>query len=197
MTLVREHDDEEIRQRTVADVSDAAPAPPMDQYEDDEVGRQRVLSNAQVLAFIAGFWGRRRWMVAGTIVTSLTAIGFETWTPRATQNLINIAATGPLRADVIWPAWGILVGVYLAASLIRNIGFRFFWNPMAARNMEEMTNEGFRRVQSYSADWHGDTFAGATVRRLSRAMWGYDVVSDAVIMWVGRRWSSCSRCRCR
>ena len=54
-----------------------------------------------------------------------------------------------------------------------------FWNPLAAHNMEEMTNEAFRRVQSFSADWHGDTFAGATVRRMSRAMWGYDVVSDA------------------
>ncbi|HEY2707028.1 MAG TPA: ABC transporter ATP-binding protein, partial [Caulobacteraceae bacterium] len=157
----------------------------MDQYDDDEIGRERVLSNVQVLGFIAGFWARRRWMVGGTIATSLTAIGFETWTPRATQNLINIAASGPIRADVIWPAWAVLVGVYLAASLVRNLGFRFFWNPMAAHNMEEMTNEGFRRVQSFSSNWHGDTFAGATVRRLSRAMWGYDVVSDSVIMWVG------------
>ena len=185
MTLVRENDDEEIRLRTIADVSDAAPAPPMDQYDDDEIGRERVLSNTQVLGFIAGFWARRRWMVAGTIATSLTAIGFETWTPRATQNLINIAATGPIRPELIWPAWAVLVGVYLGAALVRNLGFRFFWNPMAAHNMEEMTNEGFRRVQSFSSDWHGDTFAGATVRRLSRAMWGYDVVSDSVIMWVG------------
>ena len=40
-------------------------------------------------------------------------------------------------------------------------------------------------MQSFSADWHADTFAGATVRRISRAMWGYDVVSDAVIAWIG------------
>ena len=66
----------------------------MEQYEDDEASRARVLGNGQVLAFIAGFWGRRRWMVAGTVVTSLAAIGFETWTPRATQNLINITSGG-------------------------------------------------------------------------------------------------------
>ena len=51
--------------------------------------------------------------------------------------------------------------------------------------MAEMTNEAFQRVQSFSADWHANTFAGATVRRISRAMWGYDVVSDAVIAWIG------------
>ena len=185
MTLMRENDHEEICPRTIADVCDAAPPPPMDHYEDDEENRERVLSNRQVLAFIAGDWMRRPWMVAGTIATALIAIGLETWTPRATQNLVNIAAAGPIRPDLIWPAWAVLVAVFLGSTLVRSLGFRWFWNPMAARNMEEMTNEGFRRVQSFSSDWHGDTFAGATVRRLSRAMWGYDVVSDAVIMWIG------------
>jgi len=48
--------------------------------------------------------------------------------PRATQHLIDIAASGTLRAGAIWPAWAVLVGVYLGASLVRNLGFRFFWN---------------------------------------------------------------------
>jgi ATP-binding cassette subfamily B protein len=48
-----------------------------------------------------------------------------------------------------------------------------------------MTDDGFRQVQSFSADLHADTFAGSTVRRLSRAMWGYDVVTDAVLIWFG------------
>ncbi len=59
-----------------------------------------------------------------------------------------------------------------------------FWIPLAARNMEEMTNEGYARVQAFSADWHADSFAGATVRKLTRAMWGYDSVSDAVTIWL-------------
>ena len=76
------------------------------------------------------------------------------------------------------------MAVYVAFAVIRNIAFRF-WNPLAAHTMQEMTDEGFARVQAFSADWHGDTFAGATVRRLSRAMWGYDVVADAVVLWIG------------
>jgi ATP-binding cassette subfamily B protein len=51
--------------------------------------------------------------------------------------------------------------------------------------MKEIVDEAFRKVQSFSADWHADTFAGATVRRLSRAMWGYDTVSDAAVIWLG------------
>lgn len=76
------------------------------------------------------------------------------------------------------------VGVFLAFTVIRNLAFRF-WNPMAAANMKDMTDEAFARVQGFSADWHANTFAGSTVRRLSRGMWGYDMVSDAVILWLG------------
>jgi ATP-binding cassette, subfamily B, bacterial len=158
----------------------------MDQYDDDESNRERVLGNGQVLAFIATYWGRRRWRVSLTIACVLLAIVFETWSPRAAQGLVDITAKGAgVPQQAVWMAWATLVGVFFASSIIRNLGFRFFWNPLAAHNMEEMTNEGFRRVQSFSADWHGDTFAGATVRRISRAMWGYDVVSDSVIMWIG------------
>ena len=142
-----------------------------------------------MLAFIAGYWRRRPWRIGGTILTTLAAVGFETWTPRAAQALINVTTQAPkgggVLGDAVWGAWGVLVGVFLASALVRNAGFRVFWNPLAAHNMEEMTNEGFRRVQGFSSDWHADNFAGATVRRLSRAMWGYDVVSDAVLMWVG------------
>src|SRR6185503_20057243 len=60
-----------------------------------------------------------------------------------------------------------------------------FLIPLSANNMKDMTDEAFKKVQSFSADWHADNFAGATVRRLSRAMWGYDTVSDAALIWLG------------
>jgi ATP-binding cassette subfamily B protein len=152
----------------------------MDQYEDDESTRARVLSNSQVMAFIASFWGRRRWLLAATVSLTLVAIGFELMVPRASKGLIDAAVQGPRDTASAWRAWAIFVGVYIAFAVSRNLSFRF-WNPLAARTMEEMTNEGFKRVQTFSADWHGDTFAGATVRRLSRAMWGYDMAADCVL----------------
>ena len=155
----------------------------MDQYEDDDSARERVLSNGQVLAFIASYWVRRRALLAATITLTLVALGFEMMLPRMSSHFVNAVAARPRRVAAVWNAWGWFVGVYLASSVIRNVAFRF-WNPLSARNMEEMTNEAFRRVQAFSSDWHGDTFAGATVRRLSRAMWGYDIVSDAVILWI-------------
>ncbi len=156
----------------------------MEQYEDDEHTRRRMLSNGQVLAFILGYWRRRPALISGTVLFTLAAIGVELLVPRAAQALVDAAIAGPSHPANAWRAWGFFVAVSLVLAALRNFSGRF-WNPLAASTMKEMTDEGFRRVQAFSADWHGDTFAGATVRRLSRAMWGYDTVADAIVMWIG------------
>jgi ATP-binding cassette subfamily B protein len=153
-------------------------------YEDSDEHRERVLKNGQVLGFIAAFWRRRPLLLAGTIGLTLLAIAFDLALPRAAGALVDAVAKGPSNADPAWRAWAAFVGVYLAFSVIRNLAMRFLI-PMSANNMKDMTDEAFKRVQSFSADWHADTFAGATVRRISRAMWGYDVVTDAALIWFG------------
>ena len=156
----------------------------MEQYEDDESNRRRLLSNREVIAFIAGYWRRRPWLVGLTVGINLVAIACELLVPRASQALVDAAVRGPAHPAGAWQAWLFFIGVYFGFALIRNIAFRFF-TPLAVWTMQEMTDDGFRRVQSFSADWHGDTFAGATVRRLSRAMWGYDTVADSLVLFIG------------
>lgn len=153
-------------------------------YEDEEDRRERQLSNRQVLGFVASYWRRRPALMTATVVLTLVAIGFDLMLPWASGRLVDAVTAGPGNADSAWQAWAFFVGVYFAFSVIRNTAMRFLI-PFSATNMKEMTDDGFRRVQSFSADWHADTFAGATVRRLSRAMWGYDVVTDAVLIWFG------------
>ena len=153
-------------------------------YEDTDEVKERVLSNSAVLGFIAKFWMRRPWLLAGLGVFTAGSIGFDLALPWASGRLVDAITQGISAAARAWAAWAMFVGVYLAGALVRNFGNKFMI-PLAAWNMAEMTDEGFARVQTFSADWHADAFAGATVRRLSRAMWGYDVVSDAVILWIG------------
>lgn len=86
----------------------------MEQYEDDDGARQRVLSNSQVLAFIGGYWLKRPWLLAATVVLMLAAIGFEMMLPRASQGLIDAAVRGPSHAAQAWRASRVFVLVYLA-----------------------------------------------------------------------------------
>ncbi|MDG2520126.1 ABC transporter ATP-binding protein [Caulobacter segnis] len=156
-----------------------------DDIEDDEEdGSRRVLSNRQVLGFVGRFWLRRKGLFFGGVTLMLIAVGLDLSLPWAAGRLVDAVSAPAGQAAGAWVAWAFFVGIYLSFTLIRILSFRF-WNVMAANNMRELTDEAFGRVQSFSADWHADNFAGATVRRLTRAMWGYDSVSDAVVLMLG------------
>jgi ATP-binding cassette subfamily B protein len=152
--------------------------------EDAAAGRKRALSNGQVLGFVARFWKRRPVLFGLGVALTLLAVAFDLALPYASGHLVDAVVEKPRGDPAAWSALWLFVGVYFAFAVVRNISHRF-WIPLAARNMEEMTNEGFARVQAFSSDWHADSYAGATVRKLTRAMWGYDSVTDAVTIWLG------------
>ena len=155
-----------------------------DHYEDSDDHKERTLSNRQVLGFLGGYWLRRRWALSATVVLTLAGIGFDLSVPYAAGKLVDAVAGGPRLSHEAWTAWALLGGVYSAALIVKNFAMRP-WIYFASANMKEIVDEAFSRVQAFSADWHADNFAGATVRRLSRAMWGYDTVSDAAVIWLG------------
>ncbi len=153
-------------------------------YEDADDVTERTLPNRQVLGFVARFWLRRPGLFWTSVILTLVSFGFALARPWGAGRLMGAVTAGPDGAEIAWRAWAIFVGVFLAFTLLRNLAFRF-WNPMAAANMKEMTDEAFARVQRFSSDWHANTFAGSTVRRLSRGMWGYDMVSEAMLLGLG------------
>ena len=156
-----------------------------DSPEHDGQAR-KVLSNGQVLAFVTRQWLRRPGWFAACAGLMLAAVVCDLAAPWMAGALVNAVSIPPEARglDHAWRAWAMFAGVYVVLFAIRNAGF-LSWNPFAARNMEVLINEAFERVQSFSSDWHGDTFAGATVRRVSRAMWGYDMISDQLVLWLG------------
>jgi ATP-binding cassette subfamily B protein len=120
-----------------------------DHYEDTEDQKERVLKNSQVLGFIARFWLRRPWLLTGTVTFVVAAIAFDLATPWASGRLVDAVTHGPGNSGGAWRAWAVFVGVYFAFSMIRNLSMRF-WIPLASANMKEMTDEGFKKVQSFS-----------------------------------------------
>jgi ATP-binding cassette subfamily B protein len=48
--------------------------------------------------------------------------------------------------------------------------------------MQRMMAETFYRVQRFSTDWHASSFAGATVRKITRGMWAYDLLADTMLL---------------
>lgn len=48
--------------------------------------------------------------------------------------------------------------------------------------MQKIGTEAFAHVQRLSTDWHASTFAGSTVRRLTRGMWAVDMLDDTLLL---------------
>jgi ATP-binding cassette subfamily B protein len=147
--------------------------------ESNDDGRPQ-LTNRQVLAFMAGHWMREPGRFALIVALVLVATVCDLSIPWATRGLINAVSNPEPVSRAAWIAWGSLSVLYVIFYMARTSMFRVM-NGFYARIMSRMVKEGFARVQAYSADWHGSNFAGATVRRVSRAMWGYDSASDALI----------------
>src|SRR5204863_227293 len=50
------------------------------------------------------------------------------------------------------------------------------------RMMRDVTQDGFHRVQRFSTDWHANSFAGSTVRKITRGMWAFDTLNDVLLL---------------
>lgn len=156
-----------------------------DADEGEETGgaKRRPLSNLAMLGFVWRQWMRRPGTVYLAFGLTLLGVALDLCIPWASGGLVEAVAKPAATASGAWRAWDVFVALYLCFCGARN-SFGWAWNPFAARTMEDLTNEAFARVQSFSADWHANSFAGATVRRISRAMWGYDSASDALLIWI-------------
>ncbi|MBL8547066.1 MAG: ABC transporter ATP-binding protein [Hyphomonadaceae bacterium] len=157
-----------------------------DAYDiDDESERGRKASFVQVTAFMWKHWSSQPGKLAMVALLFGLSIIVDLAMPFASKHLVDALAAGPSAEGVRAATWGyvIIVSLALVFYTARNTGVRFHI-PFASKNMERIVTDGFRDVQRFSADWHADNFAGATVRRVSRAMNAYDVISDTLVWFL-------------
>jgi ATP-binding cassette subfamily B protein len=48
--------------------------------------------------------------------------------------------------------------------------------------MSGVAQDAFVRVQRFSTDWHANSFAGSTVRKITRGMWALDLLNDTILL---------------
>jgi len=54
--------------------------------------------------------------------------------------------------------------------------------PFTLRIMSDVSREAFMRVQRFSTDWHANSFAGSTVRKITRGMFALDLLNDTLLI---------------
>jgi ATP-binding cassette subfamily B protein len=154
------------------------------------VGGAQVLRN--VLLFT---W--RRWALRKTLVTTIAlamslATLTEVFVPLYAGRLVDAIASAPfgsagvaanasLVSGAALHAFAMMAALGLIMVALRHVAW---WTivPLTLDMMSTIARDAFHRVQRFSTDWHANSFAGSTVRKITRGMWALDSLNDVLLL---------------
>src|SRR3981189_2193515 len=94
---------------------------------------------------------------------------------------VTLGASDPAARRAACAAFGAIVALGLVSMTLRLIGLHAIV-PFTLRIMSDVARDAFMRVQRFSTDWHANSFAGSTVRKITRGMWALDLLNDTILM---------------
>jgi len=137
-----------------------------------------------VLPFVFRHWLNQP-VVAATVTGGLlSATVADLFMPVFSGHLVDAMISGAAdaaarRAALV--AFGAIVALGLVSMILRLIGLQAIV-PFTLRIMSDVSRDAFMRVQRFSTDWHANSFAGSTVRKITRGMWALDLLNDTILM---------------
>src|SRR5260221_1679489 len=120
-------------------------------------------------------------IVAGGLLGATVA---DLFMPVFSGHLVDAMTSGPsdpAARHAAFTAFGAIVALGLISMTLRLVGLHAIV-PFTLRIMSEVSRDAFMRVQRFSTDWHANSFAGSTVRKITRGMWALDLLNDTILM---------------
>jgi ATP-binding cassette subfamily B protein len=137
------------------------------------------------LGFTFRHWRRQPGRVALIAMLALCSALADVVTPMYAGRLIDAVTTGAPSDAATWhaamTAFGLLIALGLASMALRQYAYGTI-SGMTIRMMSHICADAFHRVQRFSSDWHANTFAGSTVRKITRGIWALDLLNDTLLV---------------
>jgi ATP-binding cassette subfamily B protein len=149
-----------------------------------QIDKQRPAAIRLVLPFAFRHWLDQPWLAAATVGGFIGATVADLFMPVFSGRLVDamtLGAADPAARRAALIAFAAIVALGLVSMIVRLLGFRAIV-PFTLRMMSDVARDAFMRVQRFSTDWHGNSFAGSTVRKITRGMWALDLLNDTVLM---------------
>jgi ATP-binding cassette subfamily B protein len=137
-----------------------------------------------VLPFVFRHWLKQpagAAIIAGGFLGATVA---DLFMPIFSGHLVDAMTSGasdPVARGAAITAFGAIVALGLASMMLRLAGYQAIV-PFTLRIMSDVARGAFMRVQRFSTDWHANSFAGSTVRKITRGMWALDLLNDTILM---------------
>lgn len=146
---------------------------------------QRGQAYGKVLGFAAAHWRRQPQRVALIMGLFFIETVADILTPFFAGRLVEAVASGAATNEIAWngamTAFFVIVALGAASVLVRQLAFQNII-ALTLRMMSDIAQNAFHRVQRFSSDWHANSFAGSTVRKITRGMWALDSLNDVILM---------------
>ncbi|WP_193337014.1 ABC transporter ATP-binding protein [Devosia beringensis] len=138
-----------------------------------------------VLGYTFRHWAKQPWRATLIAALVLTATLAEAFSPIFAGRMVDAIASGSGMDDAFWgPAMGAfatMVTLYLGAVVLRQLVF-FNIISFTLAMMKDVIADAFHRVQRFSTDWHANSFAGSTVRKITRGSGALDLLNDTLLV---------------
>src|SRR5258706_4382392 len=137
-----------------------------------------------VIPFVFRHWldqPVRAAIVAGGLLGATAA---DLFMPVFSGHLVDALTRGADDADArhaAFMAFGAIVALGFISMTLRLTGLQAIV-PFTLKIMSDVARDAFARVQRFSTDWHANSFAGSTVRKITRGMWALDLLNDTILM---------------
>lgn len=144
---------------------------------------RRAQPYRDVLAFAMRHWRDRLGLVSGLVAAITVATLADVFLPLYAGRLVD-ALTGTDREaarDAALSAFAAMAALGLVTVVLRHAAWSLVV-PLTLGTMADVARSGFHRVQRLSTDWHANSFAGSTVRQISRGMWALDGLNDTLLL---------------
>ncbi|MEK1870449.1 MAG: ABC transporter ATP-binding protein, partial [Ensifer adhaerens] len=100
---------------------------------------------------------------------------------RLVDAVVSGVATDQLAWDAALAAFWMLMALSLGAIILRHLTFLGV-TDLTLKMMTDIASAAFYRIQRFSTDWHANSFAGSTVRKVTRGMWALDLLNDTLLV---------------
>ncbi|WP_284266202.1 ABC transporter ATP-binding protein [Bradyrhizobium iriomotense] len=137
-----------------------------------------------VLPFVFRHWLKqpgRALAVAGGLLGATVA---DLFMPVFSGRLVDALTHGPddpAAHHAALVAFGAIVALGFTSMVLRLAGLQVMV-PFTLKLMSDIAQDAFMRVQRFSTDWHANSFAGSTVRKITRGMWALDLLNDTILL---------------
>ncbi|EHH67077.1 ABC transporter ATP-binding protein [Gluconobacter morbifer] len=158
-------------------------------------GAKADVSFTDALSFVARRWLDHPLLLFRTLGGVALATLADVVTPLLAGRLVSDIskhAAGPtvgktvellqLRDDAF-----LMVGGLITLGIVGILGRRSSYvgiSYLTLAIMHRVANQAFDRIQHFSTNWHANTFAGSTVRKLTRGIWAIDMLDDTLLLLI-------------